>query len=74
MIEDRIADELAAFAPSTEISFEAVAITDEQVAARDIPEQPGAPGTYQAEALPPDVLADVTGPRGTRARLRGPTT
>lgn len=64
------AEDVAAFAAAAgaEVEFERVAVTAEQVAAYGLPTAPPKPSdrrsfsgtaTTQAEALPPDVLADV---------------
>ncbi|MEH6375883.1 hypothetical protein V7793_16325 [Streptomyces sp. KLMMK] len=67
-----LAEDVAAFAavdaPDTDVTFERLAVTEQQVADHHLPTAPpkvtdrrSFPGrsTTQAEALPPDVLADV---------------
>jgi hypothetical protein len=68
-IEDRLADDLAAFVEDLGgdldgLRFQTIALTATQVeesrqAGEPLPENPETPGEYQAEALPPDVLARI---------------
>lgn len=68
-IEHRVADDLAAFVKDLggdldRLRFETIALTASQVvesrqAGNPLPENPEKPGEYQAEALPPDVLARI---------------
>jgi hypothetical protein len=39
--------------------FSRIAVTPEQIALHDLPEDPDKRGVIQAEALPPDVLAEI---------------
>jgi hypothetical protein len=61
VIEDRVADDLAAFVHDLgdpdALSFRTIAITDEQI--DGLPQNPEKPGQFQAEALPPDELAQI---------------
>jgi hypothetical protein len=41
------------------VTFSRIAVTPEQVALYDLPTDPDDPGVVQAEALPPDILADI---------------
>jgi hypothetical protein len=59
-----VADDLAAFVrdlggDAGALRFRTLAITAEQARIHGLPENPEKPGQYQAEALPPDVLARV---------------
>jgi hypothetical protein len=58
-IEDRTGDDLCAMVSDLDgapPAWQPVALTSEQVAEYQLPEKPDAPGDYQVEALPPDVL------------------
>ncbi len=61
MIEDRVADDLAAFVRDLgepdALSLRTIAITEEQV--HGLPQNPEKPGQFQAEALPPNALARI---------------
>jgi hypothetical protein len=41
------------------VTFSRIAITPEQIALHDLPEDPDKPGVIQAEALPPNILAQI---------------
>jgi hypothetical protein len=75
-IEDRVADDLAAFVDDLGVDlgrlrFETIAITAAQAQDHGLPGNPEKPGEFQAEALPPDVLApDRAGGRRGRGRRR----
>jgi hypothetical protein len=61
-IEDRLADDLAAFVEDLggePPRFVVAAITVTQAESHGLPQNPEKPGQWQAEALPPDVLAQV---------------
>jgi hypothetical protein len=62
VIEDRVADDLSALVSDlggSPPAFVTVAITAEQATRLVLPQNPDKPGEWQAEALPPDVLAQV---------------
>ena len=63
-IEDRVADDLAAFVDDLggdldRLRFQTIAITAAQAEIHGLPGNPEKPGEFQAEALPPDVLARI---------------
>jgi hypothetical protein len=63
-IEDRVADDLAAFVDDLGgdpdgLRFQTIAITSTQAQDHGLPGNPEKPGQFQAEALPPDVLARI---------------
>ena len=69
VIEDRVADDLRAFVDDLggdldRLRFQTIALTEAQVAesrqaGEPLPEKPEKPGEFQAEALPPGVLARI---------------
>jgi hypothetical protein len=63
-IEDRVADDLTAFVDDLggdpdALRFRTIAITDAQARDHGLPGNPERPGEFQAESLPPDVLARI---------------
>ena len=68
-IENRVADDLDAFVRdlgnlddrdlSEALRFRPIAVTVEQVPAFNLPQDPNSPGSYQAEAIPPDALVGI---------------
>jgi hypothetical protein len=63
-IEDRVADDLDRFitdmgGDAHALRFCTVAVTPAQVTEFNLPDDPTSPGSYQAEAIPPDVLSRI---------------
>ena len=55
-----LAEDVAAFDEYQDnVTFTRVAVTSAQVALHNLPTDPDHPDIVQAEALPPDVLADI---------------
>jgi hypothetical protein len=72
-IFDVLSEDIAAFDEDAgNITFSRIAITREQVALYNLPTNPDHPDVVQAEALPPNVLADIVDTAISRAARSGP--
>ena len=59
VIFEVLTEDVTAFAFRGAVSFTRIAVTQEQIDAHSLPTDPDHPDVVQAEALPPDILADI---------------